>query len=102
MSPRSRTYVHFAAIGLLAYVAIGFGVPILAKSTMRGGSVVAVVSEQFENVQSLWTLFELVPFLLVGVVCGSLAHESPRRATGLFVVGFALVAALYLHGIRCF
>jgi biotin transporter BioY len=43
-------------------------------------------------------MFELLPFLLLGAVCASLAKRSLARALGLFAAGLLAFSAIYYFG----
>ena len=100
MSLRLRRYLTFGAASLLAYVVTTFGARVLTRMRYRDEGFTETLSEILGYVQplSLWQALEVAPFLLLGAISASLAHQSFTRAMGLFVAGLLSFAAMYYFG----
>jgi len=98
MSPRAFRYTQFVGAAVIARVALGLGFPLLARVIYRGESVAESFAEIVRYFEPIWEAFELLPFVLLGVLCGSLAQQALWRAVGLFVVALLAFSAIYCFG----
>jgi hypothetical protein len=87
---------------VVARVSVGLGFPVLAHVRYRGDTVAAAVAEIDRYFEPLSEAFELLPFLLLGLVCASLPVQALRRAVGLFVVTLVVFSAIYYSGYMSF
>lgn len=98
MSPRARRYAQFIGAAVIARVALGLGFPLLARTKYREESVAESFSEVIRYFEPMWQAFELLPFLLLGIVCGSLPQQALRYAVTLFAIGLLAFSAIYYYG----
>ncbi len=97
MSPCLRRHLQFAAISLFVYVPVTWGSRILARMRYRNLEFAQSASEVFDGLRRLDVL-EVFLFLLLGMVCASLACQSLARGVALLVVGLLAFTALYFFG----
>jgi len=98
MSSRVLRYAQFIGAAVIARFALGLGFPLLARGKYREESIAQSFAEILRYFEPIWQVFELPPFLLLGLVCGSLPQQALRRAVGLFAVGLIAFSAIYYFG----
>jgi hypothetical protein len=98
MSLRARRYAQFIGAAVVARVVLGLGFPLLARVKYRDESVADSLAEIVRYFEPIWQAFELLPFVLLGAVCGPLAQQAPGRAAGLFLAGLVAYSAIYYFG----
>ena len=96
MSPRALRYTHFIGAAVIARVVLGLGFPLLARVKYRDESVAESFAEIVRYFEPIWQAFELLPFVLLGIVCGSLPHRA--SAIGLFFFALLAFCAIYYFG----
>lgn len=96
MSPRALRYTQFVGAAVIARVVLGLGFPLLARVKYRGESVAESFAGIVRYFEPIGQAFELLPFVLLGLVCGSLPQQA--RAVGLFFVALLAFSAIYFFG----
>ena len=96
MSPRAVRYAQFVGAAVIAHIVLGLGVPLFARVKYRHESVAESFAEILRYFEPFWQAFEVLPFVLLGVVCGSLPQRA--RAVGLFVIALLAFSAIYYFG----
>jgi len=96
MSPRALRYTRFVGAAVIARVAFGLGFPLLARVKYRSESFAESLAAIVRYFEPIWQGFELLPFVLLGVICGSLPQQA--RALGLFVIALLAFSAIYYLG----
>ncbi|MFO1315640.1 MAG: hypothetical protein U1F58_08535 [Burkholderiales bacterium] len=97
MSPSHRRHLQFVAISLVACVPAVLGFPILARMKYRNQDLAQSAADVVGGMHRL-NLLEALPFLLLGIVCASLACQSLARGAALLVLGLASFTAIYYFG----
>ena len=96
MSPSALRYTRFVGAAVIARVVLGLGFPLLARMNYRSESFAESIAAVGRYFEPIWQAFELLPFVLLGIVCGSLPQRA--RALGLFVVALVAFSAIYCFG----
>ena len=98
--PRRITFLLFAGLSLVAFVATDLGFDALARIRISGEQLPHAIVEPayYMAVQPIGTLFMFSPFLVLAWICASLARASLRRGSWLLIAGFAVLAYMFYVG----